>query len=92
MWLKGITDEDFGEAMAGDAIEHATTALLEEVIDFFPEAKRMVMQKILSASRRFSDAARKKLEAELNGEFESRVVSELDRLTGSSGTALGSAE
>ena len=88
----GVTDEDFGEAMAGDVIEHATTALLEDVIDFFPEAKRMVMRKILSASRRFSRAARKKLEAELNGEFESRVVSELDRLTGSSGTVPESAE
>ena len=88
----GVLDEDFGEAMAGDVIEHATTALLEEVIDFFPEAKRMVMQKILSASRRFSRAARKKLEAELNGEFENRVVSELDRLTGSSGTVPESAE
>ena len=87
----GITDEDFGESMAGDAIEHATTALLEEVIDFFPEAKRMVMQKILSASRKFSEAARKKLEAELNDEFENRVASELDRLTGSSGTAPESA-
>ena len=88
----GITDEDFGEAMAGDTIEHATTALLEEVINFFPESKRMVMQRILSASRKFSEAARKKLEAELNGEFESRVVSELDRLTGLSGTAQASAE
>ena len=87
-----VSDEDFGEAMAGDAIEFATTALLEEVISFFPEAKRMVMQKILSASRRFSEAARKKLEAELNGEFENQVVSALDQLTGSSGTALGSAE
>ena len=45
------------------------------------------MRKILSASHKFSAAARKKLEAELNGEFENRVVSELDRLTGSSGTA-----
>ena len=88
----GITDEDFGEAMAGDAIEHATSALLEEVIDFFPEAKRMVMRKILSAIRKFSEAAKRKLETELNGEFESRVVSELDRLTGSSGTAPESAE
>ena len=88
----GVTDEDFGEAMAGDTIEHATTALLEEVINFFPESKRMVMQRILSASRKFSEAARKKLEAELNGEFESRVVSELDRLTGSSGTVQVSAE
>ena len=88
----GITDEDFGEAMAGDAIEHATSALLEEIIDFFPEAKRLVMRKILSASRKFSEAARKKLEAELNGEFESRVVSTLEQLTGSSGTAQASAE
>ena len=88
----GITDEDFGEAMAGDAIEHATTALLEEVIDFFPEAKRLVMWKILSASRKFSEAARKKLEAELNGEFESRVVSTLEQLTGSSGTVQASVE
>ena len=88
----GITDEDFGEAMAGDAIEQATTSLLEEIIDFFPAAKRLVMQKILSASRKFSEAARKKLEAELNGEFESRVVSTLEQLTGSSGTVQVSAE
>ena len=88
----GVSDEDFGEAMAGDVIEHETTALLDEVIDFFPEAKRMVLRKILSASRRFSRAARKKLEVELNGEFENRVVSELDRLTGSSGTVPESAE
>ena len=36
--------------------------------------------------------AKRKLETELNGEFESRVVSELDRLTGSSGTVPESAE
>ena len=36
---KGITDEEFGRAMAGDAIELAATALLDEIIDFFPEAK-----------------------------------------------------
>ena len=88
----GVSDVDFGEAMAGDAIEHATTALLEEIIDFFPEGKRLVMQKILSASRRFSEAARKKLETELNSGFENRVVSTLEQLTGSSGTAQESAE
>ena len=88
----GVSDEDFGEAMAGDAIEYATSALLEEVINFFPESKRMVMQRILSASRKFSEAARRKLEAELNGEFESRVVSTLEQLTGSSGTVQASVE
>ena len=35
---KGITDEEFGRAMAGDVIELAATALLDEIIDFFPEA------------------------------------------------------
>ncbi len=33
---KGITDEEFGRAMAGDAIELAATALLDEIIDFSP--------------------------------------------------------
>ena len=35
----GVTDEQFGEAMAGDAIERATTALLEELVDFFPSPR-----------------------------------------------------
>jgi len=44
---RGITDEEFGRAMAGDAIEHATTALLEELVDFFPLARRRLLQKAL---------------------------------------------
>ena len=32
---KGVTDEDFGMAMGADAVEYATTALLDEIIDFF---------------------------------------------------------
>jgi len=42
-----ISDEDFGRAMAGDAIEQATTALLEELVDFFPLARRKVLSKAL---------------------------------------------
>ena len=34
---KGVSDEEFGQAMSGDAIEMATTALLDEVIDFSPK-------------------------------------------------------
>ena len=48
---QGVTDEEFGEAMAGDAIEQATEALLDEIVDFFPSAKRQVMRKILNAAR-----------------------------------------
>ena len=42
-----ISDEDFGRAMAGDAIEHATTAFLEELVDFFPSGRRRVLAKAL---------------------------------------------
>jgi len=31
---ENISDIDFGRAMAGDAIDSATTALLEELTDF----------------------------------------------------------
>lgn len=43
-----ISDEDFGRAMAGDAIDAATAALLEELVDFFPRARREVLRKVLT--------------------------------------------
>ncbi|MGN0880118.1 MAG: hypothetical protein ACI4WT_11810 [Oligosphaeraceae bacterium] len=90
---RGVSDEDFGAAMAGDAVEQATDALLDEVIDFFPEAKRTAFRRILSASRRFGEAARRRMEAMLaDGKFEERLVSELERLTGLSPSAPESAE
>ena len=36
---RGASDEDFGRAMAGDAIDAATQALLEEIVAFFPNAR-----------------------------------------------------
>lgn len=90
---KNVTDEDFGAAMAGDAIENATAALLDEVIDFFPAAKRLAFRRILSASRRFEEAARKRLQTVLeDGKFEENLASELERLTGLSPSAPESAE
>jgi len=43
----GITDEDFGRAMAGDAIDAATTAVLEGLADFFPRPRREVLRKAI---------------------------------------------
>lgn len=48
-----ISDEDFGRAMAGDAIESATTALLEDLADFFPKGRRELLQKALVKLRQF---------------------------------------
>ena len=42
-----ITDEDFGESMAGEAIGKATEALLDEIVDFFPPRKRKVLRMAL---------------------------------------------
>lgn len=85
---KGVTDEDFGAAMAGDAIEQATGALLDEVVDFFPEAKRTALRKILAATRRFEALAKKRLEDLLaDGKFENQLVSKLEQLTGLSASA-----
>ena len=90
---QGITDEEFGMAMAGDAIDHATAALLDEVVNFFPEAKRQAFQKILSATRRFEKIAREKLESLIcNSRFEEDLVSKLEQLTGLSANVQESAE
>ncbi|MBO5309116.1 MAG: hypothetical protein J6C40_14045 [Lentisphaeria bacterium] len=83
---KNISDEDFGRAMAGDAIELATTALLDEVIDFFPEAKRRVFRKILDASRRFEQKSKQALTALLEDPtFDAKIDKALEALTTSSG-------
>jgi hypothetical protein len=45
---KQVTDEEFGQSMAGDAIDRATTALLEELVNFFPSGKRGVLASALA--------------------------------------------
>jgi hypothetical protein len=82
---KNITDIDFGQAMAGDAIELATAALLDEVVDFFPEGKRRILQKVLNATRRFQEKSKAALN-ELLGDptLDSKIDGALEQLTSSS--------
>ena len=69
---KQVTDEDFGRAMAGDAIDHATTALLEELVSFFPSPRdRANLQRVLQATWRVMDKARDMIEKRIDsGEIE----------------------
>jgi hypothetical protein len=84
---KNTSDEDFGQAMAGDAIENATTALLDEVVDFFPQAKRAIFQKILSASRRFEAKTKEALNNLLNDpNLDAKLDQALEMLNSSSTT------
>ena len=52
-----VTDEDFGRAMAGDAIDLATQALLEELVDFFPQRRRALLTKVLDKLRKLDSLA-----------------------------------
>ena len=54
---KSISDEDFGRALAGDALGAATDALLQEIADFFPKGRREIMQRILQKLTALQDKA-----------------------------------
>ena len=90
---RNISDEQFGQAMAGDAIEQATAALLEELVDFFPEAKRRVLRKALkkfdTMLARAAETADKYLDSP---GFEKRIEDALKNISDSSGNSPESQE
>ena len=78
---RGVTDEEFGRAMAGDAIELATTALLEELVDFFPLGKRQLLRKALAKLESFQETMLSVVTARLDSpEFDAQLQAELKRL------------
>ena len=48
---KGISDEDFGQALAGDAIDRACQAFIGELVDFFPKGRREVLAEAVAKVR-----------------------------------------
>lgn len=80
---QGVTDQDFGRALAGDVITLAADAFVEELIDFFPDARaRSGLRKVIEAG--------KKVRANLLARAESLLESldpdaEAAKLIGSSG-------
>lgn len=88
---KNVSDVDFGRAMAGDAIDGATTALLEELVDFFPQAKRRVLAKALAKLQKLQTAALAAVETRLDSpELDRQMAARLAQLENSSGSALES--
>lgn len=56
---QGISDEDFGRAMAGDAIEHAAIAFLDALADFTPNPRdRARVQKVVTALKSVAEKSR----------------------------------
>lgn len=51
----GIDEIQFAQALAGDALDAATNALLEEIVDFFPKAQREILRKALATGRQMQE-------------------------------------
>lgn len=87
-----VSDEEFGRAMAGDAIEHATKALLEELVGFSPSPRdRANLQRVLATTFKAMDRARDVIEARIDsGELDKVVEQALATAANSSGDAPAS--
>ena len=75
----GVSDIQFGESLAGDAIEDATKAFLDELVDFFPGAKRLFLQKAVTLARKYTLEMISALEKALSDpELEKRVAQSMN--------------
>ena len=72
-----ITDEDFGEAMAGEAIGKATEALLDEIVDFFPPRKRKVLRMALDKMEEAEDLLMTRAEDLISSKTAEEIVEEV---------------
>lgn len=90
----GVSDEQFGQAMAGDAIEYATRALLEDLVSFCPSPRdRENLGRVLEATNRVMEKARDMIEQKLDsGELERMADQELANAGSSSGSPPASSE
>ena len=74
----GVADEDFGASLAGDSIEMATRAFLDELVDFFLGARRLYLRKAVDLARKYETENLGLLEKALNSpEFEERLKTSL---------------
>jgi hypothetical protein len=80
-----VTDVDFGRAMAGDAIDAAWKAFLEELSDFFRSpAKRRVLRKALVKLEALEEKVMAAAEKRLDGPELDEALDDALRTSGSS--------
>ena len=83
-----VTDVDFGSSLAGDAIENATKAFLDELVDFFPGAKRLFLRKAIELAQKYTGEMTAALEKALaSPELEERVKAAMNSSTSSPGSS-----
>lgn len=89
----GVTDEQFAQAMAGDVIDVATKAFLEELADFTPSPRdRSRARKVMEATWTMIDKAQDLLDAKAATELPAAMAGVLSALGSSSTNSPASSE
>lgn len=73
---RNITEEDFFAGFHGDSVVDATTALMDSITDFFPEARRVLLQRVKAISETADRAILEEAEKVIT-EMESKPVTDL---------------
>jgi len=64
---RNVSDEEFGRALFGDVIFAAREAFVEELIDFFPDARtRAALRKVMEKSKTVGERVMDQLETQLD--------------------------
>lgn len=72
----GVTIEQLGDALGGDACERAAEAFTNGIVDFFHESRRGVLRTLLEKSKRFRTLMTAKAEKELETLDPQKMVDE----------------
>jgi hypothetical protein len=90
MESRKVSDEEFGRAMRGDAIDAAVAAMMEELIDFFPSRRRALLQKMQGTAAQLQDRAMELMLQKLDS---GELLQSLEKQLGNSASpSPGSAE
>lgn len=71
---RGVSDEDFGKSLGGDAIDEAVEAFISEAIPFFPKNAREPAKKLFATTQDYKTRAAKNVAEKMTGTALKKLV------------------
>ena len=71
---RSVTADQFGELLAGNILDVAYESFRQDLIDFFPHSRRMIVQRIFQATKRLESERLRIVEERLTDEQIERLV------------------